>query len=120
MIWAFPKIRGTLLGVLIIRIIDDYNILGVYIGSPCLGNLPFMRRRRKPVTVLYENLVHAPNVCALFHRLHLRTVALHAGIEGTLRQRIIFSWSGLGKPYGYSLKRRISLPNSGNQISNSQ
>ena len=52
-----------------------------------------MRRGRKLVTVLYENLVHAPNACALFRHLHLRTVALHAGIEGTLRKRIIFSWS---------------------------
>ena len=36
--WGFPKIRGTLLGVPIIRI---NSILGSILGSPYLGKLPF-------------------------------------------------------------------------------
>ena len=36
-IWGFPKIRGTILGVPIIRIIV-YSILGSRLGSPHLGN----------------------------------------------------------------------------------
>ena len=29
-IWGFPKIRGTFLGIPIIRTIDDYSILGSF------------------------------------------------------------------------------------------
>ena len=35
LIWGFPKIRGTILGVPIIRIIVFW---GLYWGSPILGN----------------------------------------------------------------------------------
>ena len=37
-IWGFPKIRGTLLGVPIIR---TYSILGSTLGSPYFGKLPY-------------------------------------------------------------------------------
>ena len=36
-IWGFPKIRGTFLGVPIIRI----SILGSILGSPYFGKLPY-------------------------------------------------------------------------------
>ena len=42
-IWGFPKIRGTLLGVPIIRIIVSW---GSILGSPYFGKLPF---RLEPV-----------------------------------------------------------------------
>ena len=38
-IWGIPKIRGTLLGVPITRVI--YSILGSIFGSPSFGKLPF-------------------------------------------------------------------------------
>ena len=38
-IWGFPKIRGTLLGVLIIRI--NYSIWGSILGFPHFGKLPY-------------------------------------------------------------------------------
>ena len=38
-LWEFPRIRGTLLGVPIIRTI--YSILGSILGSPSFGKLPF-------------------------------------------------------------------------------
>ena len=37
-IWEFPQIRGTFLGIPIIRII---GILGSILGSPYFGKLPY-------------------------------------------------------------------------------
>ena len=40
-IWGFPKIRGTIFGVIILRITKDHSIWGSTLGSPYLGTLPF-------------------------------------------------------------------------------
>ena len=40
-IWEFPKVRGTFLGILIIRTIV-YIILGSILGFPYFGKVPYV------------------------------------------------------------------------------
>ena len=53
LIWGFPKIRGTFLGVPIIRTIVFW---GVYWGTPYFGKLPYLS---PDVKTPNEDLEHA-------------------------------------------------------------
>ena len=54
--WGFPKIRGTFLGVLILRIIVYW---GLYWGSPYFGKLPNCH--------LFTHLYHGITLGMVFH-----------------------------------------------------
>ena len=59
-IWEFPKTRGTILGVPIIRIIVYW---GLYWGPPILGNYQILPQERSSSAL--EKLFDAPPVLAI-------------------------------------------------------
>ena len=66
MIWEFPKIRNTLLGVP--TIIRDYSILGSILGPPILGNYDILSyvvamRLSRPMSAGTQSPGEDPGLC---------------------------------------------------------
>ena len=66
---GFPKIRGTLLGVPLIR--TNYRILGSILGSPLLGN--YQKRIYIYVYMFVCVCTHTYIMFRVFPYIHIRT-----------------------------------------------
>ena len=69
-IWEFPKIRGTLLGVPIMRIIVYW---GLYWGPPNFGKLPYIyiyieRERERPARRIIPHMCVCVCACAYAYK----------------------------------------------------